>query len=60
MADILGEMNYTVNTATDGYNALEFVKAHEYSITSITSKLLAGREQKSLKCAGENASLVMH
>jgi|SRR5271157_2092763 len=33
MADILGEMNYTVNTATDGYKALELVKTHEYAMT---------------------------
>jgi len=33
MADILGEMNYTVHTATDGYKALDLVKTHEYTMT---------------------------
>jgi len=33
MADILGEMNYTVKIATDGYKAIELVKTHDYTLT---------------------------
>ncbi|HME53186.1 MAG TPA: response regulator [Candidatus Lokiarchaeia archaeon] len=39
MADILGEMNFTVNTATDGYKALELVKTHEYSMTLMDMRM---------------------
>ena len=33
MADILGEMNYAVDIATDGYKALELVKSRAYTMT---------------------------
>ena len=39
MADILNEMNYDVNTATDGYKALELVKAHDYTLTLMDMRM---------------------
>src|SRR5271157_22628 len=39
MADILGEMNFAVNTATDGYKAIELVKAHDYTLTLMDMRM---------------------
>jgi hypothetical protein len=39
MADILSEMNFAINTATDGYKAIELVKAHDYTLTLMDMRM---------------------
>ncbi|HME55850.1 MAG TPA: response regulator [Candidatus Lokiarchaeia archaeon] len=44
MADIIGELNFAMNIATDGYKALELVKAHNYTLMDMRMPRIDGLE----------------